>query len=143
MVASDANQQPDWNCSAVPSSMVVSTTSPGSVPVTPTTPPRSLLKSLTKKLDPPRERQRPFRKPPRVDVVMKTSPRIIAIASTQTDPPAGILISAKANAGPQLILFSWVPSMRFFPESTLSITFDWNDVQYRLFDFDHARGLPA
>ncbi len=79
--------------------------SPGSAAATPTMPPVPLLKSLTKKLSPPSVRLSPFMKPPCVDVAIWTSPRVIAMApaSTRTLPPAGRVISPKANAGPELM----------------------------------------
>ena len=79
--------------------------SPGRAAATPTMPPVAELKSLTKKLSPPRLRLRPFMKPPCVDVAIWMSPLVIAMApaSTRTAPPAGRVISPKANAGPELM----------------------------------------
>jgi hypothetical protein len=53
----------------------------------------------------PSERLSPFMKPPCVDVVICTSPRVMAIApaSTRTLPPGGSVISPNANAGPELM----------------------------------------
>ena len=86
--------------------------SPGSGAATATRPPACEVKSLTKKLSPPSERRNPLRKPPRVDVVIATSPRVIAIApaSTRTLLPGASAISPKANAGPELISVCMPPA---------------------------------
>ena len=97
---------------AEPPSVVV-VMSPGRAGATPTVPPRCDEKSLTKKLSPPMDRRMPFMKPPRVDVVISTTPRVMAIApaSTRTEPPAGTAILANANEGPQLIATSMKPTL--------------------------------
>src|SRR5215204_2142185 len=84
----------------------------GSGPATATRPPACEVKSLTKKVSPPSERRSPLRRPPRVDVVIPTSPRVIAIApaSTRTLLPGGSVISPKANAGPELISVCMPPA---------------------------------
>jgi len=76
--------------------------SPGRTAATPTTPPCPDEKSLTKKLSPPSDLRRPFMNPPRVEVDICMSPRVIAMApaSTRTAPPAGKVISPSANEGP-------------------------------------------
>src|SRR5215204_28521 len=88
-VGSDASQDPD--CTRSVPAVRACAMSPGSGPATATRPPVCEVKSLTKKVSPPSERRSPLRRPPRVDVVIATSPRVIAIApaSTRTLLPGG------------------------------------------------------
>ena len=106
-VGSEASHEPEATINAPEGLSGTWVRSPGSAAETPTTPPRWLVKSLTKSSHPERALEA-LREAALGGGLDFDVARVMAIppASTRTAPPGGSVTSPKANAGPALISIS-------------------------------------